>query len=312
MIAFVLSGAGNKGPLEVGALQALFEHGIKPDLLIGTSAGAINAMYLAAHGFNENSGIEIANFWGQATAQTIYPGNLMQVAWRFLSGANSLYGSDGGREMLQKSLPAGVRNFGDCKIPLFVTASDLLTARLFLFGEDLNVSLVDATLASASVPIIHPPVTYTDGLQLVDGGAVANVAASVAMDKGATEVYVINASWGGYKLAPAKGVLGVLNLTLNTMMAQSFLRDMDEARRNPNVTLHHLYVGAFKDLSFRDFSKSAEMVQVGRDKANDYLANPTPETFAPAATPHLGPQATPFQPTMVGGARDITPMYLTK
>lgn len=43
MIAFVLSGAGNRGPLEVGALRALLEQGIVPDLMVGTSAGAINA-----------------------------------------------------------------------------------------------------------------------------------------------------------------------------------------------------------------------------------------------------------------------------
>lgn len=312
MIAFVLSGAGNKGPLEVGALQALYDHGIRPDLLVGTSAGAINSMYVAAHGLNANTASEMSRFWAQATAQTIYPGNLMQVAWRFIQGANSLYGSDGVRKMLQSALPAGVRTFGDCKIPLLVTASDLVSARLFLFGEDPSVSLVDAALASASVPVIHPPVTYADGLQLVDGGAVANVAASVAMDKGATEVYVINASWGGYKLEPAKGILSVLNLTLNTMLAQSFLRDMDQARHNPDVTLHHIYVGAFKELSFRDFSKTNEMVTVGREKANAYLKDPKPETFAPAATPKIGPQATPMAAPMIGGARDITPQYLTR
>ena len=308
MIAFVLSGAGNRGPLEVGALQALHEHGIKPDFLVGTSAGAMNSMYVAAHGLEANTTKDLADFWGEATAHTIYPGNIVQVAWRFVTGANSLYPSDGMRAMLQKALPAGVRNFGDCKIPLFVTAGDLQTARLFLFGEDPNVSLVEATLASASVPSIHPPVSYA-GLQLVDGGTVANVAASVAMNKGADEIYVINASWGGNKLPPAKGVLSVLSLTLNTLLAQSFLRDMDEARMNPNITLHNVYVGAFHDLSFRDFSKTAEMVVVGKEKADAYLANPIPETFSPSAAPRFGAQATPTYPVMVGGARDITPDY---
>ena len=50
MLAFVLSGAGNRGPLEVGALRALIEAGHQPDMLVGTSAGAINAAYLAAWG----------------------------------------------------------------------------------------------------------------------------------------------------------------------------------------------------------------------------------------------------------------------
>lgn len=47
MLAFVLSGGANRGPLEVGALQVLLERGIVPDMLVGTSAGAINAALLA-------------------------------------------------------------------------------------------------------------------------------------------------------------------------------------------------------------------------------------------------------------------------
>lgn len=49
MIAFVLSGRGNQGALQVGAMQVLFEHGIVPEMLVGTSAGAINAAFVAAN-----------------------------------------------------------------------------------------------------------------------------------------------------------------------------------------------------------------------------------------------------------------------
>ena len=50
MIAIAFTGGGNRGPLQVGALQALFAHKIFPDLVVGTSAGALNAVYLAADG----------------------------------------------------------------------------------------------------------------------------------------------------------------------------------------------------------------------------------------------------------------------
>lgn len=48
MIAFVLSGGGSRGALQVGALQVLLEAGVRPDLLVGASAGVVNAAYLAA------------------------------------------------------------------------------------------------------------------------------------------------------------------------------------------------------------------------------------------------------------------------
>jgi predicted acylesterase/phospholipase RssA len=52
-VAFVLSGGGARGALQVGALHALFEHGFQPDLLVGTSIGAVNAAFLALHGFSK-------------------------------------------------------------------------------------------------------------------------------------------------------------------------------------------------------------------------------------------------------------------
>ena len=51
-LAFVLGGGGGRGALQVGALRALLEAGLQPDLLVGTSAGAVNATYLAMRGFN--------------------------------------------------------------------------------------------------------------------------------------------------------------------------------------------------------------------------------------------------------------------
>ncbi len=48
--AFVLSGGGIRGPLQVGALRSLLEHGINPDFFVGTSAGSINSAFMAARG----------------------------------------------------------------------------------------------------------------------------------------------------------------------------------------------------------------------------------------------------------------------
>jgi len=50
-LAFVLAGGGARGALQVGARSALLEAGIRPDLLVGTAIGAINAAFLGLHGF---------------------------------------------------------------------------------------------------------------------------------------------------------------------------------------------------------------------------------------------------------------------
>jgi NTE family protein len=302
MIAFVLSGAGNRGPLEIGALKALLEQNLHPNFLVGTSAGAINACYLAAHGASVTTTTEMGQLWRQVTTATVYPGNLLNVAWRVVRKIDSLYSSDGVRQLIQSALPANVNKFGDLAIPLYVTAADLLTSRLFVFGEDVTVPLMEAVLASASMPAIHPPVRYHD-LQLVDGGLLANVAASVAMDRGATEIYAINASYGGGRVKPAEGVLEVIGHAINTMTAQSLFNDLARAQAEVKINLHHIQISSFYDLSFRDFSKADAMIQAGYDMTKAYLAAPRPQIVAPpAAQPALG--------ATVPGAREYILPYL--
>lgn len=293
MIAFVLSGGGNRGPLEVGALRALLEGGIVPQFLVGTSAGAINACYVAAHGYSASTIETLGVKWRSVTKEVIYPGGLLSVALRVLRGRDSLYASDGVRKLIEQMLPAGVTRFGDLRVPLYVTAADLRTSKLYLFGEDANALLADAVLASASVPVIHPPVEFF-GLQLVDGGILANVAASYAMDRGATEIYVINVGRGEEQKPNAQGVVGVAMNTINTMTLQSLLRDLARARQDKAIDLHHIHIREYGDTPFSDFTKSDEMLAAGYQAALAYLQAPKPEGEEPESkqeTPRLGAQA---------------------
>ncbi|RIK56696.1 MAG: hypothetical protein DCC57_02905 [Chloroflexi bacterium] len=303
MIAFVLSGAGSRGPLQIGALAALLEVGIQPALLVGTSAGAMNALFVAARGLSAETLQTLQAQWRGIDARTIYPGNILTAAWRVLRGRTGLYDNSGFRKLIEAGLPDRVTTFGDLRLPLYVTSVDLLSNRLFLFGEDRSIGLVDAVLASATVPIMHPPVDYY-GLQLVDGGVLANVAASIAMDKKATRVYVINAGYGGVPLKPIRGIVDVANHTLTTMMGQALLRDLARAQADEAVDLHHIHLPLFRDVSYRDFSHTDEMVQAGYEATRAYLAAPRPQVVAPVPPrPDLG--------ETVRGARELIPPYLS-
>lgn len=283
MIAIVMSGAGARGPLQVGALRALLEAGIRPNFIVGTSAGAINAVLLAARGLTEESLAQIHAQWKRVSASAIYPGGLLKMAWRVLRGEDSLYPSDGLRKLIDAGLPVGVTTFGDLSLPLYITAVDLISSRLFLFGEDSRVPLADAVMASSAIPGLHPPVMY-HGLQLVDGGVLANAAASVAMEKGATKVWTLNAGYGGETQGVAKGVVEVLNNTVTTMMAQSLLEDLARAQADDNIDLHHLVLRPTQPVGFRDFGQVDHLVAAGYDTAKAYLTAPRPRVVAPRRT----------------------------
>ena len=77
-LAFVLGGGGARGALQVGALRALLEAGIRPDMLVGTSVGAINATYLALHGANLATLEALERAWQDAATADLFPG---QSAW---------------------------------------------------------------------------------------------------------------------------------------------------------------------------------------------------------------------------------------
>ena len=276
--AIVLSGGGIRGPLEVGALESLFEHGIRPDFFVGTSAGAINSAFMAAAGPDLSSIPVLKAAWRKGARDIVYPGNIWTILWRTLTRADSFFPSAGMRKLIASNLPPGAQTFADLKCPCYLTAVDLQSGRMFLFGEDPSAPLVDAIMASSSIPVYQPPVDY-HGLQLVDGGVAAAMPAGVAMDKGATVIYTINVGRGEESLPPAHGVFNIFFRTLDTFIAQNLFQDLKRADENPAIELHHIHITAFADLPFNDFSHVDEMYQVGKQMADAYLANPQPRAI---------------------------------
>ncbi len=290
MIAFVLSGGGARGALEVGALQALVEAGIHADMIVGTSAGAINAA-----GFATNptaAGVQrLAEQWIHAPSGDIFPGNWFSIARRFLTRQDSLYPNDGLRRFIEANLPPGVNTFGDItQIRLYITTANLNTSTLYLFGEDPTANLVKAVLASAAIPPIFPPVEY-NGYQYVDGGVVANVPISVAISQGATTVYAINLGDSGEMDDPARGIVPIAQQTIFTLMYQQLLDDLVDVAQMPHITLYNIVLAAFAGHPIRDLSQSAAMIEAGYHITRDYLSRPPLTPVRP-----LGPPRSPAPP----------------
>ncbi len=202
MIAFVMSGGGNRGALEAGALLELLEAGIKPEMLVGTSAGALNAAFLATNPTLEGAR-KLADLWTHGRKEDFFPSGWFGMIWRLIRG-QSLFSSDGLRRMAERYIPPDKRHFRDLQgIRLYTTAANLNTGKLYVWGDQSDASIIDAAVASAAHPLAFPPLKYQD-YQLVDGGVVANVPIGLAVEKGATEIYVLNVGYSG-QLVPDPG-----------------------------------------------------------------------------------------------------------
>src|SRR5688572_5712953 len=129
--AFVLSGGGNHGSAQVGMLRALIERGIYPDVVIGTSAGALSGSAIAAD--PTVSGIEhLASVWSALRTEHIFPGGRLGRAWSLLSGGDHLYSNQGLASLIDRMATAS--RFDQLVVPLRVIATDLAT------GEEVVIA----------------------------------------------------------------------------------------------------------------------------------------------------------------------------
>ncbi len=183
--AFVLSGGGNQGVVQVGQLRALLEHGIVPDVVVGTSAGALNG---AAVCYAPNlTGLDrLASAWEQLTSAEVFPGGRLSRAWNVVRGGTHLFTNEGLVAVIERSTPA--RSFGDLSVPLRVVATDLDTGDEVVFAQG---ALAPALLASAALPGVFPMIDH-DGRRLVDGGVVNSVPLWHALSGPVDRVFVCN------------------------------------------------------------------------------------------------------------------------
>lgn len=188
-VAIVLSGGGPLGAMQVGALKAMFERGIRPDIVVGTSVGSLNAAYLAFDPTPEGV-LAIERHWRNFTEDDLFPGGRFRAAWaRMFVRGNKMFENTGLRKVMERELGSDTR-IEDAQIPLGIVATDLETGaeRIFTSGP-----LIPALLASAAMPGVYPPVEV-EGRLYTDGGVANNVPIAPAVSLGAKTLYVLNST----------------------------------------------------------------------------------------------------------------------
>lgn len=146
MRAFVLAGGASLGSVQVGMLRALFERGITPDLIVGTSDGAINGAFIA--GRSSLDGIDaLGDVWRGLTRSRVFPTRPITGLFGFLGRGPHLVPNEPLRKVLERHMP--MRSLEDAGVDVHVVATDLMagTERTISSGD-----AVQAVLASASIP----------------------------------------------------------------------------------------------------------------------------------------------------------------
>jgi NTE family protein len=270
MFAVVLSGGGNHGALQAGALEVFMEAGLEPDIWIGTSAGGINAIMMASNP-SADGARSLQEQWKHARPIPSSYSGLFTIAQQFIRGKNGFFPTEPVAEFVRQYLPFGVETFGE----LFRrTGHRALTISVEyptgipkIFGESPDDLLINGMMASSAFPVFFPPWACEDAAY-VDGGIYANLPVRVAVEYGASVLLALEVR-GSLSMVQGSGIVDVAAFSLSTMIKQQTLRQLEWARRE-GARIYHLVLDAGSIMGW-DFQQGQLLVEMGRSAARNFL-----------------------------------------
>lgn len=258
--AFVLAGGGSLGAVQVGMLYALVEAGLKPDFVVGSSVGAINAAYFA--GAPDLAGVShLAEIWAGLRRTDVFPLSLSTLIG-MMGRSGSIVDPGNLRRLLETHL--AFTQLEEAHLPLHVMATDLQ-------GMGVRLSTgpaVEAVLASTAVPGIFPPVTI-DARQLMDGAIAANTPLRMAAELGAKRIVVLPT---GYACALVESPRGVIARMLHAVTLLIAWQLMHEIETMPcEVTVHLAPALCPLAVSPYDFTASHQLIERARQSTKRWI-----------------------------------------
>lgn len=267
-VAFVLGGGGVRGAVQVGMIQALLEKSIVPDLVVGTSIGAINGALVAA----EPSLAVVPRLrraWDSPAAKAVYGDNVARQLTRLARTRSHLMSPDPLRRLLATELGEHA-TFEDLAVPLKVVAASIERAAEQLFDSG---DLITAVLASASVPGMLPP-TRVGEEHYLDGGLVNSIPVEVAVEAGAGTIYVLQVGRIEQPLTAPRHAVDTAKVAFELARRHRFVHDMRLLPKD--VRVHVLpsggeLAGDEKLHSYRRMGATSRRIQRAYTASSQYL-----------------------------------------
>jgi NTE family protein len=261
--AVVLAGGGNRGAVQVGMMRALVEAGVKPDLFVGTSIGAINGASFA--GLPTLDGVYLAaEVWRRISASDVFPRRRFHGSWRFLERREAVFSMDGLRAIVGRYLR--FERLEEAPVPLLLIASRLEDGREEWFTSG---PALEAVLASAALPGMYP-VLEIAGHRYFDGGVLDNVGISAALAVGAKRIYVLLCSQvdaGAPPFTrPYEAMFSAFTLALGARLRRELANIPDDV---DVIVIEQPGKGLFDPT---DFSHTDELIDQGYRAARDVIA----------------------------------------
>ena len=224
--AFVFAGGGSLGAIQVGMLRALLLSGVKPDFVIGTSVGALNASFFA--GAPNIEGVtRLEHIWAGLRRADIFPFTFA-TAFGVLRHSGHVASPHRLRRLIEQHLPYALLQ--DSELPVHVTATDTN-------GRSVCLSrgpAVEAVLASTAIPCVFPHVLFDDKT-LMDGCIAANTPIRIAAELGASRIFVLSTGYACALREPPKGIIARALHAVTLMIASQIRHDLEWLPKNIEI-----------------------------------------------------------------------------
>jgi NTE family protein len=261
VVAFVLSGGASLGAVEVGMLAALRERGVRPDVIVGTSVGALNGAWLAGH---PDTPIDaLAEVWKTLHRSDVFPNDPRRGILAFAGRRRSFFDAHPLRALIERHVV--FPRLEDAPTPLHVVAVEVLTGRDVLLSSGPAVASV---LASAALPALFDPVEI-DGVPYMDGGVGNNTPISHSVALGVDQIWVLCAGHACALTEPPTNALAMALHALSLLLHKQLAVDVE--RYESRVELRVLPPLCPLTVSPLDFSHSAELIDRAYEASTRWL-----------------------------------------
>jgi NTE family protein len=267
--ALVLGGGGVLGAVQVGMLAAVLDAGVRPDLVLGTSVGALNGAMFAADPAPATIG-RLQELWASAATSGVFGSSFGRLRTLATSGTH-LHPAAPLRQALHREL--GDALIEDLALPFQCCAASIERAAEHWFDRG---PVADAVLASCAVPGLLPP-AEVDGEHYLDGGLVNSIPVGRAVEAGAQRIFVLHVGRVDRPLRPPRRPWEVALVAFEIARRHRYARDM--ASMPAGTEVHVLPTGDLEPpryddwsvLRYRNFSRVQRRAEAAHRAGLDYL-----------------------------------------
>ena len=263
MKAFILSGGGNLGSIQVGMLRALLEAGIVPDVLVGASIGSVNAAFLAADPCLDQV-MALEEVWTDLRSRDIFSWNPLGIGGALLR-RGAVFPPERWRRFLERRIP--YERIEEAAVPLRIAATDFDDGASVILDSG---SVVDAVMASTSLPVIFPPHRIGEHCYL-DGVLSDQVPIKPAVEAGADTIYILAIS----SLAPPPDLRSagkILRHSLTILLFPRIRLDAHAPSAEDDLQIIKIPSGGAQ-VALTDMSRHGELIEQGYQETVRFLAD---------------------------------------